>query len=53
MNVLSLYERLQGLPDGYTEGVADTYRYGMLGNGWTVDVISFILRFMPILPLTK
>ena len=41
------YERLQGLPDGYTEGVADTYRYGMLGNGWTVDVISFILRFIP------
>ncbi|HOF44392.1 MAG TPA: DNA (cytosine-5-)-methyltransferase [Candidatus Pacearchaeota archaeon] len=37
-------ERLQTLPDGYTEGVSDTQRYKMLGNGWTVDVIAHILR---------
>jgi len=37
-------ERLQTVPDGYTEGVSDTHRYAMLGNGWTVDVIAHILR---------
>lgn len=36
-------ERLQTLPDGYTQGVSDAQRYKMLGNGWTVDVISHIL----------
>ena len=36
------YERLQTLPDGYTEGVADTHRYNSIGNGWTVDVIAHI-----------
>lgn len=29
-------ERLQTLPDGYTEGISDTRRYKALGNGWTV-----------------
>lgn len=38
------YERLQTLPDNYTAGVSDTARYSTIGNGWTVDVISFILR---------
>lgn len=37
------YERLQTVPDGYTEGVSDTARYSMLGNGWTVDVIKHLL----------
>lgn len=32
-------ERLQTVPDGYTEGVSNSQRYKMLGNGWTVDVI--------------
>lgn len=36
------YERLQTLPDGYTEGVADGHRYTACGNGWTVDVIAHI-----------
>lgn len=36
-------ERLQTLPDGYTEIVSDTQRYKQLGNGWTVDVIAHIL----------
>ena len=38
------YERLQTLPDNYTEGVSDTARYTAVGNGWTVDVIAYILR---------
>ena len=40
------YERLQTLPDGYTEWVSDSQRYKMLGNWWTVDVISHIFSFM-------
>ena len=37
-------ERLQGLPEGYTEGVSETQRYRMIGNGFTVPVISHVLR---------
>lgn len=37
-------ERLQTLPDNYTEGVSDSQRYKELGNGWTVDVITHILK---------
>jgi len=37
-------ERLQTVPDGYTEGVSNTQRYKMLGNGWTVDVVAHILK---------
>lgn len=37
-------ERLQTLPDNYTQGVSDTQRYKMIGNGWTVDIISEILK---------
>jgi len=37
-------ERLQTVPDGYTEGVSNTQRYRMLGNGWTVEVIKHIFR---------
>ena len=39
-------ERLQTLPDNFTEGVSNTQRYKMLGNGWTVDVIAHILKHM-------
>lgn len=41
-------ERLQTVPDNYTEGVSNTQRYKMLGNGWTVDVISHIFNQIPI-----
>jgi DNA (cytosine-5)-methyltransferase 3A len=41
-------ERLQTLPDNYTEGVSKTQRYKMIGNGWTVDVIAHILKGMEI-----
>jgi len=37
-------ERLQTVPEGYTEGVSNTQRYKMLGNGWTVDVICQIFN---------
>lgn len=36
-------ERLQSVPDNYTEGVSNTQRFKMLGNGWTIDVIAHIL----------
>lgn len=37
-------ERLQTVPEGYTDHVAKMHRYKMLGNGWTVDVIAHILK---------
>ena len=37
-------ERLQTLPDNYTNHVSNTQRYKMLGNGFTVDVIAHILK---------
>jgi len=37
-------ERLQILPDNYTQGVSNTQRYKMLGNGFNVDVIAHILK---------
>jgi len=40
-------ERLQTMPDGYTEGVSNSQRYKMIGNGWTIDVIAEILKGMP------
>lgn len=40
------YERLQTLPDYYTDCVSDSRRYTAIGNGWTVDVISHIFSFM-------
>lgn len=39
-------ERLQTLPDNYTEGLSNTQRYKCIGNGWTVDVIAHILGFI-------
>jgi site-specific DNA-cytosine methylase len=36
-------ERLQTVDDNYTEGVSNTQRYKMLGNGFTVEIISHIL----------
>ena len=40
-------ERLQTVPDNYTNHVSNTQRYRMLGNGWTVDVIAHILSQSP------
>ena len=41
-------ERLQTVPIGYTDCVAKTNRYKMLGNGWTVDVIAHIFKSLLI-----
>ena len=47
------YERLQTLPDNYTEygiidgkkvKISDSRRYTAIGNAWTVDVIAHILK---------
>ena len=37
-------ERLQGFPDGWTEGISDTQRYKTLGNAVTVNVVEAITR---------
>lgn len=39
-------ERLQTVPENYTNFVSDTQRYRMLGNGWTIDVIAHILSYL-------
>ena len=48
-------ERLQTVPDGYTlvieddkQKVSNSQRYKMLGNGWTIDVITHILKNMEL-----
>lgn len=40
------FERLQTVPDNYTNKVSSTQRYKMLGNGWTVDVIAHIFSYL-------
>lgn len=37
-------ERLQTLPDNYTQGISDSRRKSVIGNGWTVDVITHIFE---------
>ena len=37
-------ERLQGVPDNYTNVVSKSQALKMLGNGWTVDVIAHIFN---------
>ncbi len=39
-------ERLQTLPDNYTEGASNSQRYRMIGNGWTIDVIAHIMSYL-------
>lgn len=41
-------ERLQTVPDNYTNHVSNTQRYKMLGNGWTVEVICHIFKNMEV-----
>ena len=35
-------ERLQGFPDGWTDGQSDTHRYKQMGNAVTVNVVEWI-----------
>lgn len=37
-------ERLQTLPDNWTDCISNTQRYKSIGNGWTIDVIAHILK---------
>lgn len=41
------YERLQGLPDGYTKGISNAAAYHALGNGWQVDTIVEFFKNIP------
>jgi len=36
-------ERLQGFPDGWTEGQSDTHRYKQMGNAVAVPVVEWII----------
>lgn len=42
------YERLQGMKDNYTEGIANSKRYCACGDGWTIPVIAHILKGLNI-----
>lgn len=39
-------ERLQCLPDNYTQGISNTQRYRCIGNGFTIDVIAWIFSYL-------
>ena len=39
-------ERLQGFPDGWTEGQADSHRYKQMGNAVAVPVVEWIIKRM-------
>jgi site-specific DNA-cytosine methylase len=39
-------ERLQGFPDGWTDGQADSNRYKQMGNAVAVPVVSWIINSM-------
>ena len=41
-------ERLQTVPDHYTDCVSTTQRLKCLGNGWTIEVITHILKNMDV-----
>lgn len=45
---LTEIERLQNLPDDYTKvaNIGDQKRTEMIGNGWTVDIISHIFSYI-------
>ena len=40
-------KRLQTIPDWYEFPVSDTQAYKMIGNGWTVEVIKYLLSHIP------
>lgn len=41
-------ERLQTLPDNWTDCISNTQRYKSIGNGWTIDIIAHILNCMEV-----
>jgi DNA (cytosine-5)-methyltransferase 3A len=40
------YERLQTLPEGYTNLVSVSQAKKMIGNAWTIDVIAHIFSYL-------
>lgn len=46
LNVREL-EKLQTLPEGYTDGFSKQIAQKVIGNGWTVDVIAHIFSYLP------
>lgn len=38
------YERLMNIPDEYTSGISDSARYKMIGNGWEINTIKYLLQ---------
>ena len=42
--MVSECKRLQTVPEWYEFPVSDTQAYKMLGNGWTVDVITHLIN---------
>jgi len=41
--------RLQTVDDNYKMPVSDSQKYKMLGNGWTIEVISHIFKYISLL----
>ena len=39
-------ERLQGFPDGWTEGVSDVQRYKQMGNAVTATVVEYVAQLL-------
>lgn len=39
-------ERLQNIPDNYTNTISNSQRYKCIGNGWTINVIAYILEHL-------
>jgi DNA-cytosine methyltransferase len=46
-------ERLQSLPDNYTEGISNSQRYKCLGNAFNKEVVKHILSFTSLTPKGK
>jgi DNA (cytosine-5)-methyltransferase 3A len=40
-------ERLQTLPEGYCDGLTYEQAYDLIGDGWTIDIVSHIFRHLP------
>ena len=38
------FERLQGFPDNWTEGMPDSFRYSAMGNAVAVPVVDWIIK---------
>lgn len=40
-------ERLQTIPEGYTSSLSINKAWDLIGDGWTIDVISHIFSYLP------